>query len=112
MRCAGGGRSGGQTSGRVGRGDQSGGVISLAGRSAGLGVLLGQVVVDIVLANPVGAADPRGGQLPSLDQPVHRHVGHPKLIGYLSHGYEPGPGLVWLHARGTTLLRTDERTPM
>lgn len=75
-------------------------------RSAGAGVLLGQVAVDVILADPVGPPHPGGGQLPGLDQPVHRHVGHPKLIGYLGHRYEPGPGLVWLHARRTTLLRT------
>ena len=58
-------------------------------RSADLGVLLGQVAVHVIRPDAVGTPDPHRRQLPGLDQPVHRHVGHPQLVGHLADGDEP-----------------------
>src|SRR5690606_20465773 len=59
-----------------------------AGTSSGLDERVPQVVVDRLLGNPEGPADPDGRQLTGGHQPVHRHLGHPHDGGDLRHRQE------------------------
>src|SRR5438105_13808792 len=58
---------------------------------ARLGVAVGQVLVDVILSDPVGLADAHGRQLPGVDEPVHGHVRDPQEPGHLGHREESGP---------------------
>src|SRR3954452_20562781 len=42
-----------------------------------------EVAVDVRFGGPVRLADPHRRQGPRADEPVHRHVGHPKHVGDL-----------------------------
>lgn len=57
-------------------------------RSAGLGEATCQVAVDVLLAQPVGAANPHRGKLATGDQAVHRHVRDTQQPRYLRDGQE------------------------
>src|SRR5205809_6058369 len=56
------------------------------------GVALAQVVVDVVLAEPVAPANPERGHLPFLDQPIDGHPGYAQEVSDLVHGQQPSLG--------------------
>src|SRR3954447_23485980 len=78
-------------------------VASGTARSAGAVEALAEVLVDVVLGHPEGAADANRGQLSVVDQAVDRHLGHAHHRGDLSHGEELDvgdvSGLVGRHRR-------------
>src|SRR5688572_30912178 len=62
---------------------------SVPGRaSPGLGIPGIQVSVDVLLADPVAAADAYGRQVPLVDESVDGHLGHTHQLGDLVHGHE------------------------
>src|SRR3977135_3340461 len=66
---------------------------------SGLGVLPGQVGVDVFLAEAVGLTDSHRSQLAGLDQAIHRHRRHPQLIGNLENRKEPSARLALRHGK-------------
>ncbi len=64
------------------------------GQLSGLGIAVGQVLVDVLLAESIRLAYTDGGKLPRADEPVDSHVRHPQGGSNLGDREEPWPCLV------------------